>query len=71
MVSALSSPAQVIARNLPSNELQGIKEMFKAIDEDNSGCITVDELREGLRKKGAELALSEVRVEGAGARQVA
>ena len=54
-------PAQVIARNLPSNELQGIKEMFKAIDEDSSGCITVDELREGLRKKGAELALSEVR----------
>lgn len=25
-----SSAVQVIARNLPSNELQGIKEMFKA-----------------------------------------
>ncbi len=34
--------------------------MFKAIDVDNSGCITVDELREGLRKKGAELAMPEV-----------
>lgn len=36
---------QVIARSLPTQELQGIREMFKAIDEDNSGCITVDELR--------------------------
>ena len=50
---------QVIARSLPNQELQGIKEMFKAIDEDNSG-ITVDELREGLRKKDAEMALAEV-----------
>jgi calcium-dependent protein kinase len=35
--------------------------MFKAIDADGSGCITVDELREGLKKKGASLALAEVR----------
>ncbi len=35
--------------------------MFKAIDADGSGCITVDELRDGLKKKGAELALAEVR----------
>lgn len=52
---------KVIARNLPASELQGVKEMFEAIDEDNSGFITVDELREGLRKKGAELALEEVK----------
>lgn len=51
---------KVIARSLPNQELQGIKEMFKAIDEDGSGTITVDELREGLRKKGAELAWKEV-----------
>ena len=51
---------QVIARSLPTNEIQGIREMFKAIDEDGSGCITVNELREGLRKKGAELAFAEV-----------
>ena len=52
---------QVIARSLPSNEIQGIREMFKAIDSDNSGCITIDELRDGLKKKGADLAWTEVR----------
>ena len=56
------SPAQVIARALPNQEIHGIREMFKAIDEDNSGCITIDELRTGLKNKGAELALAEVRV---------
>ena len=38
---------KVIAMNLPANELRGMKEMFQAIDEDSSGTITVDELREG------------------------
>ena len=52
--------SQIIARRLPANEMQGIREMFKAIDEDGSGCITVDELREGLKKKGADLAFAEV-----------
>jgi calcium-dependent protein kinase len=51
---------KIIARSLPTNEIKGIREMFKAIDTDGSGCITVDELREGLKKKGAELAFSEV-----------
>jgi calcium-dependent protein kinase len=48
---------QVIARGLPSNELRGLREMFEALDEDGSGTISVDELREGLRKKGTLLAL--------------
>lgn len=30
------------------------------MDNDGSGTITVDELRDGLRRKGAEIALSEV-----------
>lgn len=51
---------KVIAASLPNQELQGIKEMFMAIDEDGSKTITIDELREGLRKKGASLASSEV-----------
>lgn len=51
---------KVIARSLPTVELQGVKEMFEAIDVDGSGTITVDELREGLRKKGAALAFAEV-----------
>lgn len=51
---------KVIAGHLPNQEIQGMREMFKAIDEDGSGCITVDELKEALKKKGAELAFNEV-----------
>ncbi len=42
--------SQVFARKLPANEIQGLRAMFEAMDEDNSGTISVDELREGLRK---------------------
>lgn len=52
--------AQVIARKLPGAELAGLKEMFAAIDEDGSGTISVDELREGLRKKGTKIDQAEV-----------
>ncbi len=55
---------QVFARKLPANELAGLREMFEAIDTDGSGTISVDELREGLRKKGTLLAL-QVRAGGA------
>lgn len=51
---------QVVARKLPANELAGLREMFGSLDVDNSGTITVEELREGLRKKGATLAEQEV-----------
>ncbi len=33
---------------------------MQEMDNDGSGTITVDELRDGLRRKGAEIALSEV-----------
>jgi len=36
--------------------LMGLKEMFHAIDTDNSGTITVEELHEGLKKKGTVVA---------------
>lgn len=42
-------------------EIQGLKEMFKAMDTDNSGTITFEELKEGLKKQGSRLAESEVR----------
>eukprot|EP00798_Chlamydomonas_sp_ICE-L_P014635 gene14635-20669_t len=51
---------RLIAVNLPTSELRGIKEMFKAMDNDNSATITVNELREGLKNKGAGLAFTEV-----------
>lgn len=51
---------KVIARNLPNMELEGMREMFKEMDQDNSSTITVAELREGLKRKGAEIALGEV-----------
>lgn len=52
---------QVIAQRLSEEEIAGLKEMFKMIDADNSGQITYDELKEGLKKFGANLAESEFR----------
>lgn len=44
---------KVIALNLPPAEIEGLKEMFAAMDADGSGTITADELREGLKTKGS------------------
>lgn len=51
---------QVIAGCLSEEEIRGLKEMFKSMDSDNSGTITVDELRRGLAKKGTKLSEAEV-----------
>ncbi|XWS66550.1 hypothetical protein CRYUN_Cryun05aG0209300 [Craigia yunnanensis] len=50
---------RVIARRLSEEEIAGMKEMFKMIDTDNSGQITYEELKDGLKKFGANLAESE------------
>lgn len=34
----------------------GLKEMFKSIDTDNSGTITLEELKQGLAKQGTKLS---------------
>ncbi|GAB2295788.1 Calcium-dependent protein kinase 25, variant 2 [Dionaea muscipula] len=52
---------RVIAESLSEEEIAGLKEMFKMIDTDNSGQITFDELKEGLKKFGANLEESEIR----------
>jgi calcium-dependent protein kinase len=52
--------AQVIAENLSEDEIAGLKEMFKMIDSDNSGQITYEELKVGLKKVGANLQESEI-----------
>nr|AFK09219.1 calcium-dependent protein kinase [Dunaliella salina] len=46
---------KVFACSLPANDLAGLKEMFHSIDTDNSGTISVEELHEGLRKKGSHV----------------
>lgn len=51
---------QVIAENLSEDEIAGLKEMFKMIDADNSGQITFEELKVGLKKVGANLQESEI-----------
>mmetsp|Transcript_30567 Transcript_30567/g.97574 ORF Transcript_30567/g.97574 Transcript_30567/m.97574 type:complete len:549 (+) Transcript_30567:129-1775(+) len=52
---------KVIATNLSEEEITGLKQMFAAIDTDNSGTITYEEMRTGLAKMGSELAEGEVK----------
>ncbi|RWW71879.1 hypothetical protein BHE74_00020397 [Ensete ventricosum] len=43
---------KVIAESLSDEEIMGLKEMFKSMDTDNSGTLTVEELKAGLPKLG-------------------
>eukprot|EP00252_Welwitschia_mirabilis_P002112 TRINITY_DN12027_c0_g3_i1.p1 TRINITY_DN12027_c0_g3~~TRINITY_DN12027_c0_g3_i1.p1 ORF type:complete len:585 (+),score=107.62 TRINITY_DN12027_c0_g3_i1:198-1952(+) len=52
---------RVIAESLSEDEIAGLKEMFKMMDTDNSGAITFDELKDGLKRVGANLTESEIR----------
>ncbi|KAM1121045.1 hypothetical protein TB2_002661 [Malus domestica] len=52
---------RVIAERLSEEEIGGLKELFKMIDTDNSGTITFEELKEGLKKVGSELMESEIK----------
>lgn len=51
---------QVIAESLSEEEIAGLREMFQAMDTDNSGAITFDELKAGLRKYGSTLKDTEI-----------
>ncbi|XP_073275030.1 calcium-dependent protein kinase 26-like [Primulina huaijiensis] len=51
---------RVIAESLSEEEIAGLKEMFKMIDTDNSGHITFEELKHGLKRFGANLNESEI-----------
>lgn len=51
---------QVIAESLSEEEIAGLKQMFQMIDTDNSGHITFDELKAGLKRVGANLKESEI-----------
>lgn len=51
---------KILASSLPPEEIVGIRQMFQDLDKDNSGTITVDELREGLKMRGAIVAEGEL-----------
>ncbi|XP_009625601.1 calcium-dependent protein kinase 1-like [Nicotiana tomentosiformis] len=51
---------RVIADSLSEEEIAGLKEMFKMIDTDNSGQITFEELKDGLKRFGSNLKESEI-----------
>ncbi|KAK8683703.1 hypothetical protein V6N13_039754 [Hibiscus sabdariffa] len=53
---------KVIAESLSSEEeIKGLKQMFKNIDTDGSGTITLDELRDGLARLGSKLTEPEIK----------
>ncbi|CAN6464029.1 unnamed protein product [Victoria cruziana] len=52
---------RVIAESLSEEEIAGLREMFQAMDTDNSGAITFDELNAGLKRYGSNLKESEIR----------
>ncbi|KAI7736761.1 hypothetical protein M8C21_012636 [Ambrosia artemisiifolia] len=47
--------ASVIASKLSEEEIAGLKQMFKTMDSDNSGYITFEELKDGLKRFGADM----------------
>ncbi|BAT96505.1 Calcium-dependent protein [Vigna angularis] len=51
---------RVIAESLSEEEIAGLKEMFRMIDTDNSGQITLEELKNGLERVGSVLKDSEI-----------
>ncbi|CAN1294034.1 Calcium-dependent protein kinase 11 [Linum perenne] len=53
---------RVIAERMSEEEIGGLKELFKMIDTDNSGTITLEELKSGLHRVGSDLMESEIKV---------
>lgn len=43
----------VAARSLTEAEITGLSQLFKSIDQDGSGTITVDEMRQACSKMGS------------------
>lgn len=48
------------ANSLPAARPQGLRELFKSIDADGSGTITVEELRAALKNKGQLIPESDI-----------
>lgn len=43
---------QFVAQHMSADEVKGLREMFESMDTDHSGTISLDELREGLKRRG-------------------
>ncbi|KAL8162434.1 hypothetical protein V2J09_013923 [Rumex salicifolius] len=52
---------RVIAERLSEEEIGGLKELFKMIDTDGSGTITLEELKVGLKRVGSDLGETEIK----------
>lgn len=50
----------VVGQNLSTDEITGMKELFKSIDTDNSGTITVAELRKAMTQWGHKISEAEL-----------
>ncbi|KAG6388830.1 hypothetical protein SASPL_150266 [Salvia splendens] len=51
---------RVIAERLSEEEIGGLRQLFSMLDVDNSGTITYEELKQGLKKVGSDLMESEI-----------
>lgn len=58
---------RVIAERLSEEEIGGLRQLFKMIDTDNSGTITYEELKHGLKRVGSDLTESEIKALMSGA----
>lgn len=50
----------VVGQNLSPEDITGLKELFKGIDEDGSGTITVQEMRKALHNWGHKISEAEI-----------
>lgn len=62
VANSYNLPKQVIAEFLSIEEVEDIKEMFKKMDADDDGIVSIDELKAGLRNFGSQLGESEVQM---------
>ncbi|KAL3585775.1 hypothetical protein D5086_012642 [Populus alba] len=58
----ITGNATVIADFLSIEEVEDIKEMFKKMDTDNDGIVSIEELKTGLQSFGSQLGESEVQM---------
>ena len=52
---------RVVAAALPPEEVEGLRAVFRDLDRDGSGAISLEELRQGLRARGATVADDELK----------